>query len=127
MSESIGTVLFNGQFWIFLLEATNESNELFIGKHTFGSEPTNNDLLHFYLNTLPYLQTYKSEIQIRIKIKKCRKEQDRMTSKSKDIYKELQKKNLDELKKEKRIVERNNEREKYLMKKLKMKEKHKGH
>jgi len=47
MEESIGTVLFNGQFWIFLLEKINHNNELFVGKYTFGSEPTNNDLIDF--------------------------------------------------------------------------------
>lgn len=127
MEESIGTVLFNGQFWIFLLEKTNENNELFIWKYTFGSEPTNNDLLEFYLYTLPYLQVYKSEIRIRQKVKKCIKEQERITSKAKNVYKELQKKSLEEQQREMKIVERNNEKEKYLIKRMKIKEKHKGH
>jgi hypothetical protein len=127
MAESVGTVLFNGQFWIFLLEETNQENELLIGKYTFGSEPTNNDLLKFYLYTLPYLQVYKSEIKIRYKVKKCIKEQERITSKAKNVYKELQKNAFEEKGKENRILEKNNEKEKYLIKKLKIKEKHKGH
>jgi len=59
MEELVGTVLFNGQFWIFILEKTNQNNELFVGKYTFGPEPTNNDLLKFYLYILPYLQVIK--------------------------------------------------------------------
>ncbi len=127
MEESIGTVLFNGQFWIFLLEKIDHNNELFIGKYTFGSEPTNNDLLDFYLYSLPFLQVYKSEIIIRQKVKKCIKEQERITSKAKNIYKELQKKNMEEQKKEMIILGKKNEKEKYLLRIEKKKEKHKGH
>jgi hypothetical protein len=127
MEESIGTVLFNGQFWIFLFEKTNENNELFVGRYTFGSEPTNNDLLEFYLLTFPYLKVYKSEIRIRQKVTKCIKEQERITSKAKNIYKELQKKSMEEQQKIIKILVRNNENEKYLIKKMKTKEKHKGH
>jgi len=127
MEELVGTVLFNGQFWIFILEKTNQNNELFVGKYTFGPEPTNNDLLKFYLYILPYLQVYKSEIKIRYKVKKCVKEQERITSKAKNIYKELQKNNIEEQKKVLIKVEKCNENEKYLIKKMKSKEKHKGH
>ena len=106
MEESIGTVLFDGQFWIFLLEKTNQNNELYVGKYTFGAEPTNNDLLEFYLYTLPFLQVYKSEIKIRPKVKKCIKEQERITTKAKNIYKELQKKNMEKQQKEIRILKK---------------------
>jgi Protein of unknown function (DUF2992) len=127
MEESVGTVLFNGQFWIFLLERINANKELYVGKYIFGSEPTNNDLLVFYLTTLPYLKVYKSSITVRTKVKKCIKEQERITSKAKNIYKELQKKNLDEKNKGIKELEKINDQEKYLLKKLKAKEKHKGH
>jgi len=127
MEESVGTVLFNGQFWIFLLERINANNELYVGKYTFGSEPTNNDLLVFYLTTLPYLNVYKSCITVRTKVKKCIKEQERITSKAKNIYKELQKKSLDEKNKGIKELEKINDQEKYLLKKMKAKEKHKGH
>ena len=127
MEETIGTILFDGQFWIFQLERINENKELFVGKYTFGSEPTNNDLLNFYLNTLPYLKVYKSNITVRIKVKKCIKEQERITLKAKNIYKHLQKKSMEEKKKDIKELQKISKNEKYLIKKIKSKEKHKGH
>jgi len=127
MEESVGTVFFNGQFWIFLLERINVNKELLVGKYTFGSEPTNTDLLYFYLNTLPYLNVYKSNITVRIKVKKCIKEQERITAKAKNIYKELQKINMNKKSKDTKEFHKNNNQEKYLLKKMKLKEKHKGH
>jgi len=127
MEESVGTVFFNGQFWIFLLERISTNKELYIGKYTFGSEPTNNDLLELYLNTLPYLKVNKTSITVRAKVKKCIKEQERITSKAKGIYKELQKKSMNDKKRNIKELEKINTQEKYLLKKIKAKEKHKGH
>jgi len=127
MNESIGTVLFDGQFWAFILEIIDQENNLHIGKYTFGPEPTNNDLLDFYLNKLVLIQTYKSSLQIRVKKQKSLCEQIRTTSKSKTVFKKIQKDYFDQKKIENNKLVKIIEEEKYVLRRNKRKEKHKGH
>lgn len=126
MEESAGTVLFDGQFWIFLLEKINQQNTLCVGKYTFGAEPSNTDLLEFYLNMLQCVPVYPSAVQVRIKTKKCIQEQSRITSKAKNMFKELQKLSLDERKKNVKALQRKSDEQKFLQRREKLKKKHKG-
>jgi len=48
MEQIISTVMFDGQFWIILIEEISESGEVSLAKYIFGSEPTFNDILKFY-------------------------------------------------------------------------------
>lgn len=127
MDESVGTVFFDGQFWVFIIERSIRDEGLMIGKYTFGAEPTNTDLLAFYLRVLPFLPVYQSDVRIRVKAKKRMREQERITTKAKDAYKDLRAKDLLARKGERKIAERNGEKERYLLKRLKTKERHRGH
>jgi len=125
--DVITTVLFDGQFWIALIEKIDVDGTIIIGKYVFGPEPRNNDLIAFYLEKYPYIQCYKSNNSIRVKIKRSIKEEKRITSKSKESYKQLQSMCLKEKDIVKRSEDKNDEKEKYVIKQIKKKEKHKGH
>ncbi len=57
--QVVTTVFFNGQFWIALIEKLDSSGTVFIGKYTFGPEPTNPQLLQFYLNEYSHVTCYQ--------------------------------------------------------------------
>ena len=95
MDQTVSIVLFDGQFWITIIEKTDQDGIISIGRHVFGaSEPTNNELLNFYLIECYKITCLRSTIKVRVKAKKQIKEQLRITNKSKDTFKQLQKESL---------------------------------
>jgi hypothetical protein len=127
MDQVITTILYDGQFWIALIEKVDPTGIIKIGKYTFGSEPSNNDLRYFYLYLYSSIECLKSTIHIRIKNKRTIEEQNRSTTKAKEAYKQLQTIQLKEKKRESKEERELEEQEKYLKKQEKRKEKHNGH
>ena len=123
----VTTVLFDGQFWVALIEIIADDGSISIGKYIFGPEPTNNDLLDFYNSKLALVQCYKSKQHLRIKKKRTIKEEHRITSKSREIFKELQSIHSHEKKKLDTTEKEREKTGKYSNRKMKKKEKHKGH
>jgi len=56
MVTSSCTVFFDGRFWIALAERQDQSGAASAARHVFGPEPSNPELLHFYLFILPTLR-----------------------------------------------------------------------
>jgi hypothetical protein len=50
------TVFFEGSFWIALVERSEQAGASSVARHVFGPEPSNPELLHFYLFVLPTLR-----------------------------------------------------------------------
>jgi hypothetical protein len=122
----VTTILFDGQFWIALVEKIAADGSISVGKFIFGPEPTNNDLLDFYHSKLALVQCHKSEQPVRIKKKRSIKEEHRITSKSREIFKELQSAYSHEKRKLDTTERQRGKTEKYSNRKMKKKEKHKG-
>ncbi|ULQ60438.1 YjdF family protein [Brucepastera parasyntrophica] len=102
MDNVVTTVFFDGQFWSALIEKESRDGTLFLGRYVFGPEPSNTDLLHFYLNIYATVPLLASCIKIREKKQKRIKEQARNTSKSRNAFRELQREYLRDSRKEKR-------------------------
>ena len=127
MSQVISTILFNGQFWVALIERYEDDRTLFIGKYTFGAEPTNTDLMDFYLNKYQRVKFFKSDEKVRIKKNYSQKELGRNCKKSYENYKIEQKKYLVKKKTLSREKRKESKQEKFLEKAKKKKEKKRGH
>ncbi len=96
----VTTVFFDGQFWSALIEKETENGGVLLGRYVFGPEPSNNELLHFYLHIAQTVPLMASPIKIREKKQKRIKEQLRCTSKSQSVFAELQQTYLRESRKE---------------------------
>lgn len=138
MDKVVTTVFFDGRFWIALVEKTDAQGRLFVGKYTFGPEPTNSDLLDFVLNKYPFLKFHRSETdgpaESRCRTgsgveKKSRKASANSGSpgKSLDLYKSLQKENLKQRKQEDRRQRRLDAGEQFILRQEKKKKKKRGH
>jgi len=126
MEQVIATVMYNGQFWIILIERISDTGAISCAKHTFGPEPTFNDLANFYDNIFPFLRFYPTDALYRVKKKYSKRELDRMENKSMQIFKEAQREYLSEKKKEKRKLKALSEKEAYMQKQIKKKHKKSG-
>jgi len=127
MCQSIGTVYYDDQFWVFLVETIDEFGVLKIGKYTFGAEPSNTDLISFYLNTYAGISKIESTVRIRTIKSRKEKEQERITKKSKEVYNVLKKQYCVEQKKERKKIEKLDEEKKYYIRIKKKKDNRKGH
>lgn len=127
MEQVISTVMFDGQFWIVLVEKIDNEGRIRTARHIFGAEPTFNDLAHFYDSIYPFLRFHKSDSVYRPKKKYSRKELERMENKSLSIFKESQKAYLEEKKKVQREKRDILKEEKYELRCEKRKKKKKGH
>lgn len=127
MEEVVSTVYYNGQFWVVLVEKIGGDGSLKVGKYTFGPEPTNAELIHFYQNIYPYLPLYETDEKIRFKKRRSVEEQGRCTKKSLDIYNACRSEIRDERKKQKKQRDRLQQEELYKIKCLKRKDKKRGH
>ncbi|QQO10251.1 DUF2992 family protein [Breznakiella homolactica] len=127
MEETRCTILFDGQFWIALVEKTGGDGTVSVGKYTFGSEPANTEVREFLLYRLASVRTFPSPVAVRIKTDRSRAEQDRTTRKSRDIYKDLQKEYFAEKKKQLTRDDAADRAEKFRLKKEKKKQKRRGH
>lgn len=127
MAAVVTTVMFDGQFWIALVEKTDGDGVLSVGRHVFGAEPTNQDLLAFMRDDYAIVPAYRSECRVRVKARKTRAEEARSTSKAKLAYAELRSAELAGRKKAARVRREAGVREKYELRLERKKEKRRGH
>ncbi len=124
--EVVSTVIFDGQFWVAVIEKIGEDGTHRIGKHTFGPEPTNNDLLHFYLETYPSVRCLAGDGPVRLKGRRSGNEQGRLVSKSMEAFGRLNSAYLSERKALRRAEAAVEERDRYERKRQRKKEKRRG-
>ncbi|MDC7125080.1 MAG: DUF2992 family protein [Spirochaetales bacterium] len=127
MKQTVSTILFNGQFWIALVERYEDDGSISVGKYTFGPEPTNTDLLNFYLHVVCHIRLHKTESKVRLKKRYTQKETERKTRKSFEEFSIQQKEFLKNKKSIKAKETRQKDLDNYNKKRLKKKEKRKGH
>ena len=125
--EVTGTVYFDGRFWKIIIEKIEGPGEIQLATHTFGSEPTNQDILAFYLYRYQDLVFRKTPARVRIRKNRRPAEQGRTTSKSLELIKELRKPEKKERTAAGRVLREVREAEKYRQRVLKKREKRKGH
>jgi len=133
---SVFTVFFDDPFWVGLLEE-NYNGKNYMGKHIFGAEPSNSELLQFYLFEFEKIRKLKiSETNIEIKklnykksINKSKKLQSKTGAgtKSQNLFKKAFEEKMGIMKKERKTEELINKEEKYKKKLKKKLEKMKGH
>ena len=124
--DVVSTVLFDGQFWIAIIEKTDGDGRLFIGKHRFGSEPTNGDLIAFYSDAFASIRCLRSDAKVRVKPRRSAREEERISNKAKEIYKNLRSEHLRARKSERNRAKKMSEGEKYSLRREKKKEKKRG-
>ena len=69
MDEVITTIYYDGQFWAALVEKISSDGTVRVGRHVFGSEPDNGDILRFYRDVYDDLPLRRTEGRFRIKKK----------------------------------------------------------
>ncbi len=127
MDTVVTTILFDGRFWVAIIEKIDPLGIIHVGRYVFGAEPDYNDLLSFYLYRYSDITAYESPVRVRVKTKRKISEETRSTNKAKAAFKEAQSTALSERKSARREEAKKNERERYLMKAEKKKEKRRGH
>jgi len=127
MEEVVTTVMFDGQFWIALVEKTDATGMVSVGKHTFGPEPSNPDLLAFMRDAYGEVPVYPGNSFVRVKARKSAGEQERSTGKAKAMYGELHRAALEERKKDAIVRREADKAECFALKQEKKKEKRRGH
>jgi len=133
---SVFTVFFEDPFWVGVLEE-NYNGINYMGKHIFGAEPSNSELLLFYVYEFENIKKIKiSETDIKTKkmnfkksISKSRKTQNKIGvgTKSQNLFKIAFEKTMCIKKKEMKLEEIMNNEEKYKKKQEKKLDKKKGH
>ena len=126
MTQTVSTILFDGQFWMALIERCSDNGKVQVARYIFGPQPTNNDLLDFYLNRYSRLRFHSSEEKIHVKKSYSHKRLERGISKSYSRFKDEQKKYLQESKKNAKAEALAQADEKYRLKQQKKKEKNRG-
>jgi len=86
--EVITTIYFDGQFWAALVEKIAPDGQVRVGRHVFGSEPDNGEILRFYRDVYDDLPLRRTEGRFRLKRDRSREEQERCFSKSLRLYSE---------------------------------------
>ncbi len=139
---TVSTVYFDGRFWVALVERYDSSGTLRVGRHVFGPEPSNNDLLAFYRDRAWCLSWYTPRVgeapnrpvkraqgQRGREPKKTAKlaAQARSTTKAKDAYKELRQAQGALSSREARRQDAAEARARYEKKRLLKKERRRGH
>ena len=127
MGHVVSTIMFDGQFWILLVEKYQDDGSLLIGKHTFGPEPTHNDIRAFFMDSYHRMQFHPCDTDYRIRSFHSRKETERNTKKSFEAFADAQKTRLLEKKSERKILRQLAKDEKYELMQLKKKKKKRGH
>jgi len=133
---SVFTIFFEDPFWVGILEE-NYNGINYMGKHIFGAEPSNSELLQFYIYKFENIDRIKiNETNVETKkmsfkkgINKSKKVQNKIGigTKSQNLFKVAFEETMNIKKKEKRIEEIINKDEKYKKKLEKKLEKKKGH
>ena len=133
---SVFTIFFEDPFWVGILEE-NYNGINYMGKHIFGAEPTNSELLLFYIYEFENIKKMQiSETDMVIKklnfkksINKLKKTQNKIGvgTKSQNLFKMAFEKTMCIKKKEKKLEKIMNNEEKYKKKLEKKLRKMKGH
>jgi len=133
---SVFTIFFEDPFWVGILEE-NYNGTNYIGKHIFGAEPSNSELLQYYsyefvnINKLKIGETDIETKKMKFKksINKSKKAQNKIGvgTKSQNLFKMAFEKTMKIKKKEKKFDKLRNKEEKYKKKLEKKSEKKKGH
>jgi len=132
---SVFTVFFEDPFWVGILEE-NYNGINYMGKHIFGAEPSNSELLRFYVYEFEKIKKLKisekniagKKINFKKSMSKSKKAQNKIGvgTKSQNLYKLAFEETMDIKKKEKKIAEIINKEEKYKKKLERKIEKKKG-
>jgi len=133
---SVFTVFFDDPFWVGILEE-NYNGINYMGKHIFGAEPSNPELLRFYIYEFENIVKFKidnadietKKTNFKKSMIKSKKAQNKIGvgTKSQNLFKIAFEKTMDIRKKERKIEESMNKDEKYKKKLEKKLEKKKGH
>jgi len=136
MIEATFTIFFEDPFWIGILEE-NYNNVKYMGKYIFGAEPSNTDLINFYLYNFVNMERVEVNEKImhnkhygyKKSITKAKRFQKDIGIKqsSKTLFQKAFEKEMKLKEKEKRQEEIIDEREKYEKRLDKKREKKKGH
>lgn len=122
---TITTIYFDGQFWCALIEK-NVDGKNFAGRYVFGAEPSNPRLLNWMLNEFSKISLLPVNEKPKIRFKKLAKMQDskfQSIPKSLKAFSKAQKEYAEEKKARNRKQRKILEKEKYLLKKSKKKQK----
>lgn len=125
METTATTVMFDGQFWIAIIEKTKEDGTLCVGRHVFGAEPSNPELVAFMLDSYSRVPVRESLERVRVKRAKKGREEARVTGKALRAFSQIQSARLLE-RKDARKREAD-ERERFLMRVERRKERKRGH
>jgi hypothetical protein len=133
---SIFTVFFEDPFWVGVLEE-NYDGINYMGKHIFGAEPSNSELLNFYVYEFDKIKKIKigetniktKKISFKKSLNKSKQVQNKIGigTKSQNLFQKSLEEAMDIKKKEKKIEEILDKEEKYKKKLEKKIEKKKGH
>ena len=133
---SVFTIFFEDPFWIGILEE-NYDGINYMGRHIFGAEPSNSELLQFYIYEFENINKLKiSETDIETKKMKFKKSLNKskrtqnkigVGTKSQNLFKMAFEETMGIKKKESKMEKLINKEEKYKKKLEKKSEKKKGH
>jgi len=133
---SVFTIFFEDPFWVGILEE-NCNGINYMGKHIFGGEPSNSELLQFYIYEFENMNKFKigetdivtKRMNYKKSMNKSKKAQNKtgVGTKSQNLYKIAFEKTMNIKKKERKIDAIINKEEKYIKKLGKKIEKKKGH
>lgn len=126
MDQVVTTLCFDGQFWVAFIEKTHEDGTISVGRHTFGAEPSNPEVVEFMLGLYALVPVYPSEVHVRVRARKSIREQERSTNKAKAAFKESQNAWLAE-RKTKTAEKEASGTHRYELRAEKKKEKRRGH
>jgi len=130
------TVFFEDPFWVGILEE-NYDGINYMGRHIFGAEPSNSELLQFYIYELEKIDKIKigeskietKKLSFKKSLSKSKKIQNKNVTgtKSQNLFQKAFEETMDIKKKERKTEEIMNKEEKYKKKQEKKLEKKKGH
>ena len=133
---SVFTIFFEDPFWVGILEE-NYNGINYMGKHIFGAEPSNSELLQFYIYEFEKIKKLiigetdiiTKKMNFKKSINKSKKAQNKtgVGTKSQNLFKKAFEKTMDIKKKEGKIDEIICKEEKYIKKLEKKNERRKGH
>ncbi len=88
---TITTIYFDGQFWCAFIQKQTGGN-FYTGRHVFGSEPSNPQILEWMLSGYSQVRLYKTDVLQKVRVKDYAKKTESRIPKSFVKFKEAQKK-----------------------------------
>lgn len=101
---TVTTVYFDGQFWVALIERIAEDGSIRLGRHVFGSEPSNPELLSFMTERFLSVPDFPSPRRARLVRTRSSAEEERQTGKARSEFHRLREAELQERKRERRVL-----------------------